>query len=316
MKTINVAGWNNNTGIGFNTNGSTADKNEKNPQVKNGAVFAGNINNMTNDRIEQKREQARKQAAKTLLDQFASDNKITDGLNEIRERNRQIQEEITGLQEEKEYFTEQQAALQQKYGVADDSQEQKDLELIQKANKAVKDGRLGDLSKEELEQIANMGELTEYQERVLAYDKILSDYDSRIEALDNERIGNTQSIISAKIDMVKNTGMLKAKDAAQSILDAASDSIIGMLMEEAKKHVDEEMEKLVEAAKKEAEKKEELEKQIEAVKEKNEEQEELVENIQESTSEQDKLKNEIDKILKEAELLEEEMKGILVDETL
>lgn len=316
MKTINAAGWAN-TPIAP-VGGSVYNEKEsgKSGQVKNGAFFGGNINNFNQDKIGQKREQSRNQAAKIIMDQFDRDKEISNGMDELRDRNKQIREEISCLQENRKYFEDQQTALKDKYGVTDDSQEQQDLELIQKANQAVNKGTLGDLSKEELERIANMGELTEYQQRALVYDDIMERFDKEIEKLVNERTGNTLGIVATKNESVKNTAMMKASDAAQNLLYAASDSIIGMILEDAVKHIEEEMEELVEAAREEAEKKEALEEQIDKAKEEDSEQKELVEAIQENTSEQKKLQGEIDKIMKEAELLAEEMKGLIVDKAL
>jgi len=133
--------------------------------------------------------------------------------------------------------------------------------------------------------------------------------------LQNERMGNTSSITATKQAILEagGKGMRTAKKMAGSILDAASDAIIGMLWEDAKEHVDEELEKLMEAAKEQAEKKEEEEEKLENIKEEKEEQEELTKTIQESSSEQAKLQDEIKKIMQEAELLEEDMKGLAVD---
>lgn len=320
MKTINVAGWSGKEGLGFTATESVSEKkaDKKNAQMKNGSIFAGNVNSMRNDRIARKQEQARKQAAKAISDQFARDNEITDSMNELRTRNQEINQEIADLREQEEWLRSGQEALKEKYGITDDSQEQKDLELIRKANKALDNGQLGTLSKEELDRIADMGELTEYQRRSLEYDEIIENngFERKTEGLLLERSGNTYSINSTKLNSVKNRGMLKAAKAAEAILDAASDEIRGMLWEDAKEHVDKEMEELIEAAKEEAEKKEAEEEKLDAAKAEKEEQKELTEEMQESVSEQDKLQQEVDKILKEAELLKEEMKGLLVDEIL
>lgn len=321
MQTIHGSGTNGTIGIGFAVSGIEKEKEEgKNSQLKNGTVFAGNLNNMTADRIEQKREQARKQAAKMVMDQFGRDNEITGGLNELRARNDAIRKEQSGLNDQIDYFKQEQEALKERYGITDDSQEQKDLELLRRANNAFKAGGGAALeqgfSKEELEQVAAMGEPTEYQQRALAYDKIIKSLDDQKEELEKERRSNTSAVVETKRELVKNTGMIKAGDAAQDILDSASDEIRGMMWEDAKKHMDEEMEKLVEAAKEAAEKKEEQEEKLEAAKEKKEEQKELVETIQDGISDQEKLQSEIEKIMKEAELLKEDMKGLVVDGTM
>lgn len=289
-------------------------------QVKNGSIFAGNINNITYDRIEWKRAMARKQASKALLDQFAADHEVTDKMDELRARNVAIDDEISYLTDEKRGYEKEQEALKEKYGIEPDSEWQKQLDLIRKANREMKAGQLGNLSKEELEQIANMDkpQLTEYQRRSLEYDKVIENFESSINELKEERIDNNAYIKGAKQGLLKTSykRITKAYKEADTILKAASDEIIGMVWEDAKKHIDEEMEELIEAAKKKAEEKEEQEEKLEAVKEKKDNQKEFADAIQEEAAEWAKLQNEIDKILKDAELLEEDMKGLMVDGTL
>lgn len=311
--TVNLAGLNGN--VGFGTNAAGGMDRENGSQVKNGSVFLGNRNNNVDGLIEQKRAQARKQAAKVLRDQFARDSKVTDGMDELRARNMEIEEELKALYDQRKGFMEERDALKEKYGIAPDSQEEKDLDLIRKGSSLLKEGNLSALDKDELERLAGLGGRTEYQQRSLEYDKVIEHISSLEKELQNERMANISTITGTKQAILESggKGIRVAKKAADSILQAASDAIIGMIWDAAKDHVDEEMEKLVEAAKEQAEKKEEEEEKLENIKEEKEEQKELTEDIQESSSEQTKLQDEIKKILKEAELLEEDMKGLAVD---
>ncbi len=313
--TINLAGLVGNTGSGIVAAGAGK---EKDGQVKNGSIFAGNINNISNDRIEQKRASARKQATKAIMDQFHTDNEVTDTMKELRGRNKEIDQEIAELREQRKVFEEDQEALKDKYGITSDSEEQKELDLIRKAKNAFNNGRLGDLTKEELEQVANMdpSKLSEYQQRSLQLDSIMSTmFDAPIAELEKEKVANGSVVGSLKQGLLKTSykGISKAYKAADTIMEAASKEIMGMMWDDAKKHVDEKMQELVEAAKEKAEEKEEEEKKLEAAKEEKEEQKELTEQIQESTADQEQLQGEIDKILKDAELLEEDLKGLVVD---
>ncbi len=313
--TVNLAGINGNSGLGIHTANGMGKGDGKDGQIKNSSIFAGNMKGGMSSLIEQKRAQARKQATKIIRDQFARDNEITDQMNELRARNEEIGEELDVLVKQKKGYMEEQEALKEKYGIAPDSQQEKDLELLRKASNHFKNGKFEKLSEEEVQRLADMGEPTEYQRRALEYDKVIGNIASMEEKLLNEKIANTGSIRSSKQAILETggKGIRSAKEAAESILQAASDSVIGMLWEDAKKHVDEELEKVMEAAKEQAEKKEEEEEKLEEAKEKKEEQEELTEVIQESASEQTKLQDEIKKIMKEAELLKEDMKGLVVD---
>ena len=98
--TINLAGIN---GIGFGIGTANgADKGDgKDGQLKNGSIFAGNINGGMSSLIEQKRAQARKQATKMLHDQFARDNEVSDNIKKLYARNETIGEELAVLAEQK-----------------------------------------------------------------------------------------------------------------------------------------------------------------------------------------------------------------------
>ncbi len=315
--TVNLAGIMGNTGAGTGVTGNTGAGQDGNSQIKNGSIYAGNINGMSNDRIEQKRAMARKQASKALMDQFALDNEVTDKMNELRARNAEIKQEISGLKDQRKVFTEEQEALKEKYGISPDSEEQKQLDAILRVKQAKNSGDWSGVSEEDIEMVAGMDktQLTEYQTRALGYESVKGYLDGEIEELNRESQINNFSIREMKLGLLKTSykGISKAYKTADKIMDAASKDIIGMAWEDAKKHVEEEFEELVEAAKKKAEEKEELEEKLDKAKEEKEEQKELSESIQEGAKEQESLQKEIDKIMKDAELLEEDLKGIMVD---
>ena len=296
MVTINLAGMTGNPGVGFAVTGSGEKGKGEGGQVKNGSVFAGNINNMSNDRIERKREMARRQASKALMDQFGTDCVATDKMDELSIRNEEINREVSALTDQRKMFAREQEALKETYGIGENSEEQKQLELIRKGNKAFKSGDWSSLSKEELEQIAGMdtSQLTEYQKRALEYDDLLGQFDREIAALEDEKRMNGYTTIN----------------------EAPSKEIIGMAWEDAKKHVEEEFQEMVEAAKEKAEEKKEEEEKLEEAKAEKEEQKELTEDIQDASADQEKLQGELKKIMEGAELLEADMKGIVVDNLL
>lgn len=188
------------------------------------------------------------------------------------------------------------------------------MELIKKAQRLEKKGLLSSMSKEELERLQNMGPLTEYQERALVYSAVDDYCNEQLEANDREIMSRGRAIYELKQGILKQNGMGDAQKEADDIMDAASDDIIGMLMSEAKEHIDEEMEKLIEAAKEAAEKKEAEEAQKEKSEAKDKEQEKMIEDIQDSVEEQDSLKQEVSQILEEAKLLDEDMKGLVVSQ--
>lgn len=309
---------------------------EKNQQgqKKGGSIFAGNMNQQ-GDMITARKRQLLKNALKAVNDQFGVDSEIDMDIEERRrimddcqERMKQDHAIITELDQEKE-------KIREEYGVAADSQEQQDLELIEKAQEAKKNGNLSDLSKEELDRLSQMGPLTDYQRTALAYNDLQNLYrddlaSAQEEMLMQDRIvrSTQQGLLGRKVDMTD------AAKASKEMQKQASKEIAGMLIMEAKNKMDEEFAKLQEEAKKEAEKKEEEEELLEEAEkrkleakvreEKAKEQiQEMEDRLKESTDhpiefEQttEVISQELQDIVDKQKMLEEDIKGLMVDSLL
>lgn len=148
-------------------------------------------------------------------------------------------------------------------------------------------------------------------------------YKEQIANIEKEIETENAIIRGTKLERLKKDPMVAAKNQADEVMDAASKEIVGMLMDEAKDHIDEEMEKKLEEAKKKAEEKKEQEEKLEKTKEKKEQQEELTEKIIESTeqmaeisSAQEDVLQEVKDLVNKMNLLGEDIKGAAVDETL
>lgn len=104
---------------------------------KNGrkSIFAGDIG-MQQDQIMQRRARARQKALKIVGDAWNGDKKIDQNILDIRDRAAQLMEEKKENLEVIDTAKMQKEALREQYGVAADSQEQKDLELLEKADRA------------------------------------------------------------------------------------------------------------------------------------------------------------------------------------
>ena len=165
------------------------------------------------------------------------------------------------------------------------SQEQRDLELLAKEMDAKTPWKQVSLTKEEgerIEQIRAQG-LTEYQERSLEMKKGAEYYENQINEMKKEIEMENSIIRATRLERLKKDPMVKAQKQAEEIMEAASEEIVGMLADEAKDHIDEEMEEKKEAAQEKAEEAKELEEKLEKIKEKKEDQEELAEAIGELT---------------------------------
>lgn len=145
-------------------------------------------------------------------------------------------------------------------------------------------------------------------------------YETEINEASREMQGENAAIKSIELERLKKDPMVGAQKAKDEILEQASDQIVGMLMEEAKDKIDEEMEEKKDAAEEAEEKKEEEEERAEKQDEKKAKEEQLRDQIKASTelmtkSDEllDDVQKEVKKILDEMKLLEEDLKGAAVD---
>lgn len=322
------------------TTGKRQDKTGK----KGSTVYAGGLNLM-DDKITQKRMQARKQAAKLVTDQFENDAKIGNDIKKRYERIKELQSEMGAVSDEISYINEEQAKLKDVYGITEDSQEQKDLELLQKDEagetltpeeearlqdmKLLEKNRSGGLlTPAEKERLKSLEPLTEYQQRMLDYEDQKQTLTQKKEKLYEGIMNESNAITATKNALLKvpaYKGMGGALDNADAIMEAAAKEIMGMLVEEGKEYVDEKLEEVVENAEEKAEEKKEEEEKLEEIKEEKEqnapeaaaeESAETVEKLPELENEQNKVETEIKKIMEEQALLEEDLKGLVVNETL
>lgn len=290
---------------------------------KNGqaSIFAGNRNEKP-DLIAQRQQQAKKQIMKIVGDAWGSDRKLEDSLTESRNKLKIHKETIGEANEELKQIKAEKQALKEIYKVEEDSEEARDLKLLEKKVDAERQCSGVRLTLEEQEQIAQIeGKgLTEYQERCLELKKRSSLNEERIADAKKGIEEENAAISNMKEANLKSQTMIKAERAADEIKDALKDEIIGMLIDEAKDHIDEEMEEKKEAAEEKAEKEKEEQERIEKQKEEKEEKEAFTEEIADSTSSileaesaMGEALKEIRKIMDEMKLMEEDLKGAAVD---
>lgn len=285
------------------------------------SIFAGGLSKAV-DPILQKKQQAQKQAMKIVGDTWANDRKMDDDLDERRARIKENREIIGKAKDELNRISKEREALRDRYGVEADSQEEQDLKLLEKEIDARKPGSDVPLTKEEQEQIEEIKKngLTEYQTRSLEMKNGGGLYEDEIAEAEKIIKTETAVISSIKLERLKKDPMVEAQKNAKEIIDAARDEILGMLIDEGRDHIDEEMEEKKEAAEKAEEKKEEEEEKAEKKDEKEAQEEQFREQIQASTelmTKSDELMDDVQrkvkKILDEMKLLEEDLKGAAVD---
>lgn len=294
------------------------------------------------DPVEQKRALAKKQAYKMVGDAFSGERKIDDSFKEredaIGRYKKMMGEANRGIRE----IDEKKEALRQEYGVEADSQEQKDLELLEK----YKDDPYS-MSSEEWERFSELsaegktGGYTEYQQRALEWDAAKKPYLNDLYKAKKGIIEENAAIRSMTLERLKHHAMADAVGNAEDILEEASKDIIGMLQSEAVDHVDEKFEEEIEKAEESREEKKEEQEKLDAAKEHREEMEALAdpEKAEKEKKRQDNdtdvlsgdpvteamlkmdgvkndVKREISEMVTKMNLVAEDVKGIKVDELL
>lgn len=291
---------------------------------KSSTIFAGNLNKQL-DPIAQKKQQARQQAMKIVSDAWEGERKIDEDIEDRRNKIAKLRTDMGTARKQLKGIEEAREKLRKNCGVEKDSQEEQDLKLLEKEMDMYKPGKGVSLSKEEMERIAQLKKngLTQYQQRSLEMKESGSVYEDEIAEIEKQIAEESAVIRGTKLERLKYNPMAEANKQADAVLEAASDEIIGMLMEEAKNHIDEEMEEKKEAAEEKAEEEKEQEERLESIKEKKEEQKELTEAITDVTEkmlEMDGVKTDVQQEIKDMmnkmKLLEEDMKGAAIDETL
>lgn len=295
---------------------------EQQEKGKKGSIFAGDLNdNLISNRIEQRRQQAQKKAMKVISDAWAGDKAIDDDIVKRREHIEALRKEMKTSSAGIKEIEETQKQLQEEYGVASDSKEQQDLELLRRKRDLLSGKGGQGMTQEELlyvEKLEAEG-LTEYQQRQLELDdekQIYQDsYDESLKSMKQE----AATITAIKLERLKYSPMVDAKKQAEEIEQAAREEILGMLAEDGMDHIEKEQQERQEQAQELKEQKEEQEAFIEAQKEKKEENEERLEELpleeilylnQTRTD----IRKEVQNIVDKMKLVAEDIKGAAVDE--
>ena len=296
----------------------------KEKQLEKGNLFAGSLNQeLFSNQILEKKKEARKKAMQVVGDAWEGDRRIDEDIQERRDLINGLEEENARLQSEIKEINQTQEALKEEYGISEDSQEEKDLELIRREKQMLTNPDSGEsLTIDELKYVWKLKAegLTDYQRKQLDLDASKDHFQSAINENKKMILEENAIIRGIRQERLKHHAIVDAQNEAEEILDAASKEIIGMLMEESKEYVDAKSEENQEKAETLEKKREEQEKFIEAQQEKKDEAEELledmpVEELLDMGQLKDEVKQEVQKIVSEMKLVAEDIKGAMVDES-
>lgn len=310
--------------VGIDTDKNTGSSRKKNNK-RSDTIFAGDLNiNADRSRlIEQKRQLARK-LIKDAWNNDKSRQSSIDELENIRS------EKISKKSEYADYINDienRKNGLKEQYGITDDSQEQKDLELLEKYQNNVNFISHDGFSDDEIKRLKELQStpLTDYQKKALSLNRIQGDFQSEIDNIDSSLKAISEAMLEEKKEQAKSQDMVKADNTADKITQASNDEIMGMLIAEGKDKLDDDTKKAEEKKEEQIKKADEQEK-LDKKKEERKEQEDIIkgDNKTESLQQNMALKKQSDinisdaqahikKLIKENNIINEDIKGIEID---
>lgn len=309
-----------------------ADKNTDNSKQprnrKTINVSELNLKPYNDNQIDAKRLRARKQAMKLISDAWKSADMRDKNIEDMKLDKLNKLDEITELKNKVSDLENEKEAYRADYGVDMNSQEQKDLELLEKYQNNRYGSAEDTFSKEELDRLKELQNthLTEYQEKVLKLNSSQIHFKDEIGQKELKIACTTASIALAEIDRDKSQEMLKAQDSADQIIGAVEGEVKNLLVNEGKDNIDDKVEDNKEKADEAEKKQEEQQEKIDEKRKERKEQEEIIE----GQAEADKLEmnanirsNDVDhvteaqkqivRIMKDNKMLNEDIKGIDID---
>lgn len=258
-------------------------------------IFGGNLS-LANDPIAQRRKEAQEKAWNIVKNAWDNDGAVDDMIAARENHYAQMQalkeEAVAGLSD----IEEEKEVMRELYDVDEDSEEQKDLELLEKAQNIRSGVSQETLTEEESKRVAKLyqGTLTEYQSRGLELNKQAVEMKKKIADADRQMCDDTADIQSIKQERLKSNPMLEAQKASKEILDAANDEVIGMLIQESQEYIDEKMEEAKEDAEKSMEEKEERGEQLDELRLKRAVAEALIEGTKEAVEKAKAIERQMD----------------------
>ena len=306
------------------------DETRKNKVSDKGTIYAGDLQfaQTTGNAASDKKQSARKQAMKLIRDAWDSDNKAVSQRDQIAQQKEEKLKEVRECNEELKQIRESKEIARQSYGVDSDSQEQKDLELLEKYQDYQKGVQTDDFSKEEIDRLKELQNtpLTDYQTRALQLNAQKDVILNKKDRAQRNVTSLTEAAADAKLDQLKSQDMQKAQDAADELLDASDKDAFGMLIQDAVDHIDEKQKEEKEKAEEAQEKRDEQQEKIDEKKEEKQQQEKMIEGSVEAdrleadvtvnqtgTSKLEEAQQHIQTILKKNNLVNEDLKGIKID---
>lgn len=239
-------------------------------------VYAGDVLRSSDlrGRVEHRKGMAGNQSAKIVRDAWNGDRKLDRELEQLdqytAELRQTVREQLGTIQD----VNAQKEELQKIYGISDE-----EMEIMARGAKVlIGEGELTEEEKAYYE-ITKRGWYPEYRQRISELTTAASEAwnaigKARVKVLTYEKIAE-----AIHKERLKVHPMLDARKKAEEVMDAATEDIVGMVMDDTKEQIDKQQEEREEKAEEIKEEKEAREELLEERKEKDEELERLMEDI-------------------------------------
>ena len=187
---------------GLNDAGKSAENTGESKNRKTINASELNLKPYKDNQIDAKRLRARKQAMKLISDAWKSADKTDKNIDDMKLDKLNKLDEITELKKKVSDLENEKEAYRVDYGVDKDSQEQKDLELLEKYQNNRYGSAEDTFSKEELDRLKELQNtpLTEYQEKALKLNSSQIHFKDEIGQKELKIACTTASIALAEID--------------------------------------------------------------------------------------------------------------------
>lgn len=225
--------------LGEKTEGVTGVTGASFKQETRKTVFAGDLNL---DPIAEKRKKAQEKAMKVLEDAWAQDRAVAESIAKREDHYAKLRDELKEINDQIGRLDDKEADLMKEYDIDPESQEQKDLELLEKKQDIDK-GLISESTLTE-EEAARLGELeqeprSEYQNRALAVHDEKGVFQLNRQDVEKQMKDDVADISAIKIEALKHSPMTDAQKEMKEIYKQASDEIVGMIRQEGVEHLDE-----------------------------------------------------------------------------
>lgn len=175
----------------INVSGAARERADRQTVQQKGrkTIFAGDLG-LRQDRITQLKQRAQKKALKIIGDAWNGDRKIDQNITDIRDRVAQLMDEKMENLGIIAQGDAQKEAMRQQYGVRADSQEQKDLELLERAADARHDPLNQYLTEEEWKRVEELESWSFSEDDLALLQKkaAAEDPESGVQLTDEERV--------------------------------------------------------------------------------------------------------------------------------